>query len=135
MKKVKTKNIIKYCIILLMDEPNVHSMKLQEKYFDEIARKMKRYEARIFDEKRKSLKLLDIIEFTNEKSGATLRAQITELSFFKKFRDGLISKDYIYIVPGANSLDAAEQIYMNLPGYETKETEMGTIFIKFELLE
>ena len=117
-----------------MDEPIVHSMKLQAKYFEEISKGIKRYEGRIFDEKRKSLNLRDIIEFTNESNDAVLRAQITELSFFKTFRDGLSKKDFIYVVPGANSLDKAEQTYMNIPGYREKEAEFGTIFIKFELM-
>lgn len=117
-----------------MDEPNVHSMKLQEKYFVEIENRSKRYEARIYDEKRKSLKLLDIIEFTNEANGTIIRAQITELAFFKTFRDGLSQKDFIYVIPGANSLDKAEQAYMDIPTYREKEQEMGTIFIKFELI-
>lgn len=118
-----------------MSEPVIHSMKLQGKYFNEISTGIKRYEGRIFDEKRRILNLLDIIEFTNDSNGEILRAQITELSFYKTFRDGLSQKDYKYIVPSANSLDKAEQLYMNIPGYREKEAEFGTVFIKFELID
>ena len=42
-----------------------HEMGLQVKYFDFIKNGTKRIELRLFDEKRRGIKIGDIIEFTN----------------------------------------------------------------------
>lgn len=111
----------------------VHTMQLQDEYYKEICNGNKRYEARLYDEKRKSLRLLDVIQFTNVDTSETMSANIVELSHFKTFRDGLSAKDFAFVVPGVGTIDDAEQVYKSI--YGDKEQENGVIFIKLQLIK
>lgn len=46
-----------------MTKPNIHFMRLQNRYFQYIKTGSKRIELRLYDEKRKQIQLNDVIEF------------------------------------------------------------------------
>lgn len=114
-------------------EVTTHTMQLKDVHYQEIVRGTKRYEARLYDEKRRSLNLLDVIEFSNTDTDDKVRATITELSHFATFRDGLSAKDFVFVVPGANTMDEAVNIYKKI--YGNKEEINGVIFIKLQLIK
>ena len=63
---VRSKNVN---VLVIDDEPIsniVHSMKLRREFFDKVARGSKTVEMRLFDEKRKNIKVGDTIVFTCE---------------------------------------------------------------------
>ena len=108
-----------------------HTMQLKNRYYVEIASGAKRYEARLYDDKRRNLRLLDTIRFTNVDTNESVVTTIVELSYFKTFRDGLNSKDFAYVLPGISTIDEAEQIYTDI--YGDKERDNGVIFIKLQI--
>ena len=61
------------------------SMNLDSIYFNLIKNKKKLYETRVLDDKRKKIKLLDVVEFKEGGTTRTFKAIITELSYFSNF--------------------------------------------------
>lgn len=64
-----------------------HYMKLQNRPFSSIKEGTKTVELRLFDEKRRLLKIGDFIEFTNISDGETILTRVTGLLIFKDFED------------------------------------------------
>jgi len=68
-------------------EYTVHRMKLQPSPFEMIKSGKKTFELRLFDEKRKAVKIGDKIVFTNISNGETLCAAVTGLHRFTSFEE------------------------------------------------
>jgi ASC-1-like (ASCH) protein len=62
-------------------------MKLQPAPFEEIKRGQKTIELRLYDEKRRAIKVGDRITFTNTESGETLSARVLKLHLFDSFAE------------------------------------------------
>lgn len=65
----------------------VHKMKLQNNPFEMIKCGRKTIEMRLFDEKRSEIKIADVIEFTNIKSGEIIKAKVLDLHKFSTFEE------------------------------------------------
>ncbi len=69
-------------------ELTCHRMKLQPEFFDKIKSGQKKIEVRLFDNKRKEIKLGDIIEFKKEpEQTENLKTEVIELLNYKTFVD------------------------------------------------
>ena len=66
-------------------------MKLDTIYFDYILNGKKPYETRVYDTKRKKIQLLDKVIFKDRDSERTFEALITELSYFKDFKEAILN--------------------------------------------
>ena len=64
----------------------VHEMNLQSKYFDFIKDGTKRIELRLYDEKRQSIQIGDIIEFTKSED-EKFKAEVVGLLRYDSFAD------------------------------------------------
>lgn len=64
----------------------IHKMNLQPKYFDFIKDRTKRIELRLYDEKRQSIQLGDIIEFAKSED-EKFKAEVIGLLRYKSFAD------------------------------------------------
>ena len=114
-------------------------MELQSIYFNQIKDKKKLYETRIYDKKRQTIKLLDIITFTNKETKKTFKAKIVELSHFKTFGEALSSVGIKKVLPSARSLEDGIKTYEAFPHKEFKNYKIaakkyGVLRMKFELL-
>lgn len=115
-------------------------MKLDTIYFDYIKNKKKLYETRIYDEKRRSINLLDIVKFTDkENKERTFSAIITELSYFDNFYDAINEVGVKKVLPNAKSLKQAVEIYNSFPHgekstYKQASKEFGVLRMKFKLV-
>jgi len=114
----------------------MHSMKLDKIYFDYILNRDKEYETRVFDEKRKKIKLLDIIKFSDKESDRTFKAIITELSWFSNFKDAISEVGIRKVLPNARSLEDGVSTYENFDGgnYKKNAEKLGVLRMKFSLL-
>jgi len=66
----------------------LHTMKLQPFLFDKIKEGKKIIEVRLYDEKRRDIKIGDVIEFKKEpKQTETIKAEVTGLLNYKTFTD------------------------------------------------
>ena len=120
--------------------PSTINMKLDTIYFDYIKNKKKLYETRIYDEKRRSINLLDIVKFTDiSNKERTFEAVITELSYFDNFHDAIQEVGVKKVLPNAKSLKQAVEIYNSFPHgekgtYKQASKELGFLRMKFKLV-
>lgn len=64
---------------------SIFDMQLQDKYFQLSQVGKKKVEIRLYDDKRKKLRVGDIIKFENIKNDGTLSVKITKLEVFSNF--------------------------------------------------
>ena len=110
-------------------------MNLDTKYFDLIKSGRKKYEIRVFDEKRQKIKLLEEVIFT-EKGNETnsFKCIITELSYFKTFKEAIEEVGIRKVLPNAKSLEDGIQIYESFPKYKEGSKKYGVLRMKFALI-
>ena len=65
----------------------LHQMKLAEGPYNSIKAGTKTIEMRLYDEKRRQVKIGDNIEFTNRETGETVLAEVLELHIFNSFEE------------------------------------------------
>ena len=74
-----------------------HYMKLQNDPFTKIKNKTKTIEMRLNDEKRRKIKIHDLIEFTNIKTGEKLFTKVINLHYYNDFDELYKNHDKISI--------------------------------------
>jgi ASC-1-like (ASCH) protein len=90
-------------------------MKLDTIYFDYIKNKVKLYETRVYDSKRREIKLLDVVEFEDRSSNRKFKARIVELAYFKNFKDAIEPVGIKKVLPNAKSLKMVLTSIINSP--------------------
>ena len=113
-----------------------HTMNLDSPFFEQIVQNQKKYEIRIFDEKRKKLLLGDNILFKKRDSDDTIEKKISKLMLFDNFRETLESmKDFKEALPSIASIEEGVSLYENIPhelgNYKTASEKFGIVLIKF----
>ena len=115
------------------------SMRLDTIYFNLIKNGKKIYETRVFDEKRRKLKLMEVVTFKDRGSNKTFKALITELSYFSNFKDAIESAGLKKVLPNARSLKDGVEMYEQFPHsegtYKDGATKYGVLRIKFGLIK
>ena len=112
-----------------------HEMKLKPIYYNKIMKGQKIYEGRLNDEKRRNIKIGDIIIFKNESNLSTsLKTVVKDLLYFNSFKD-LINTLPLEKLGFENSdKNEVEKIYHTFYTVED-ETRFGVVAIKVELLK
>ena len=115
-------------------------MKLDTIYFNYIKDGVKLYETRVYDKKRKNIKLLDMVEFKDRGSKRTFIAKITELSYFNNFKEAIEGAGLKKVLPNARSLKDGVKIYESLPHgeggtFKAGAIKYGVLRMKFELIK
>ena len=115
-----------------------HEMKLDTIYFDYIKDGKKIYETRVYDEKRKEIKLLDVVLFKDRGSNRTFKAKIIQLSYFKNFKDAIEDSGLKKVLPNAKSVTEGVKLYEQFPHstgtFKTGAKKFGVLRMKFHLL-
>ena len=107
-----------------------HSMSLESPHFNNVVSKKKKYEIRIFDEKRQTLRLGDQIEFTKKDGTETVTRNITQLMLFDSFYEALHTlSDYKDALPDVNTIDEGVELYEKIP-YKSSAETYGIVVIK-----
>ena len=113
-------------------------MHLDSIYYDYIRTKKKIYETRVYDKKRQQIRLLDKIKFHDRGSDRTFEAIITELSYFKNFRDAIKEVGIKKVLPNVRSLDDGVRMYEKFPhkegNYKKGAKKYGVLRMRFRLL-
>ena len=112
--------------------PTTHTMGLQPEPFEKIRSGKKTIELRLFDEKRKTIQLGDIIEFQKQpEEQETIRTEVMALLRYKTFSE-LFNDFSIEDFGGTDKISFLEGVYrFYTPEREQKETVLG---IKIKLL-
>ena len=112
----------------------IHEMKLQPKYFNYILNGTKRIELRLYDEKRQTIKVGDIIKFLKEPSlDESFLVKVIELIKYNSFLE--MFNDYDISILSDNSM-SKEELLNDLEKFYTKEKQQiyGVLGIRFELI-
>ena len=111
-----------------------YEMKLQPKYYNFIINGTKRIELRLFDEKRKQIKIGDTIKFMKEQEpNEFFYAKVVALLRYKTFED--MFSDFDISILASKSMSKNELI-KDLEKFYTKEkqSKYGVLGIKIELI-
>ena len=107
-------------------------MNLQPKYFDFIKDGTKRIELRLYDEKRQSIQLGDIIEFAKS-DDEKFKAEVVGLLRYKSFAD--LFEDFDISILADASMTKQELLEVLGEFYsEEKQAEFGVIGIRIKLI-
>ena len=112
----------------------MHEMKLQDKYFNFILNGTKRIEIRLFDEKRKSIKLGDTIIFRNQDNlSKQFKTKVIGLLRYNNFDD--LFRDFDISILADISINK-EELKNVLEEFYTKEDQenYGIIGIRIEIV-
>ena len=110
----------------------VHEMNLQSKYFDFIKDGTKRIELRLYDEKRQSIQIGDIIEFTKSED-EKFKAEVVGLLRYDSFAD--LFEDFDISILADSSMTKQEPLEVLGEFYsEEKQAEIGVIGIRIKLI-
>ena len=107
-------------------------MSLQPKYFDFIKDGTKRIELRLYDEKRRSIQLGDIIEFAKS-DDEKFKAEVIGLLRYNSFAD--LFEDFDISILADASMTKQELLEVLGEFYsEEKQAEFGVIGIRIKLI-
>ena len=111
-----------------------HIMKLQPKYYNYILNGTKRIEIRLFDEKRKKIKIGDTIIFLKEpKLNESFSTKVVELLKYNTFEE--MFKNFDISILADKSMTKEELINVLEQFYTKEEQEKyGVLGIKIELI-
>jgi len=116
-----------------------HDMKLDTMYYDYIMSGKKIYETRVWDAKRKQIQLMDIALFKDRGSNRTFMAEITELSYFKGFKEAILDSGLKKVLPNATSVDQGVKLYESFPHdegtFKQGAKKFGVIRMKFNIIK
>ena len=108
-----------------------HTMKLSEPWYTLVKTNKKTIEARILDDKRKLLKINDIIKFTDINGKKGFNKKIKKLKIFSSFEKALKYGKLKNILPGINTYKKGVELYYSIPNYKKKEKDNNVILIFF----
>ena len=112
----------------------MHQIRVKEIYYNKIKNKEKIYEVRLLDEKRKQIKIGDIINIKKEPElKESLNAKVVNLVCFKTFEEMAITLPAKQI--GFDGFDKSYIVneYYKFYSYD-QEREFGVVAIKIELV-
>ena len=114
-----------------------HEMTLDDPFFEEMNVRKKKYEIRIFDEKRQKMLLGDTIVFKKKNSDETIQRKIINLMLFDTFKDALETiKDFREVLPSIETIEDAVSLYEKIPhklgDYSIASEKFGIVLIKLE---
>ena len=108
------------------------SMNLQHKPFEMIKKGIKTIEMRLYDDKRKHIKIGDTIIFTNEKSKDLLQVKVTNLFVYDNFKT--LYKNFTKQELGYLKNEIANPSDMQTYYSEEKQKQFGVIAIQIKLI-
>lgn len=110
----------------------IHEMNLQPKYFDFTKGGTKRIELRLYDEKRQSIQLGDIIEFAKS-DDEKFKAEVVGLLRYNSFAE--LFEDFDISILADSSMTKQELLEVLGEFYsEEKQAEFGVIGIRIKLI-
>lgn len=115
-------------------------MNLDTIYFDLIQQGKKLYETRVYDTKRREIKLLEEVTFLDRgDKSRSFKAVITELSYFPDFKSAIEKVGIKKVLPNAKSLKEGVELYHQFPSgeggtFKEAAKKYGVLRMKFQLL-
>lgn len=108
----------------------IHNLKLQQKPFNSIKNKEKTIEMRLYDDKRKLIKLGDEIIFTNIVTNEKLKTKVLSIKLFKNFEELYNNFDKTKLGYKKNEISSPEDMNIYYSVEEQKNFGVCAIEIK-----
>lgn len=110
---------------------STHHMELDELYYRQIKEESKTHEVRLFDDKRKQLKIGDIIVFENKCGNGKCAKTITSLKWFPDFESAIRETGLQKVMPSEKSYDSCIEKYRAFGDgkYGQMENKLGVLVI------
>ncbi len=112
----------------------VHNFNLNPQPFEMMAKGLKTIELRLYDEKRKNVKIGDKIVFTNTGSGQTIEVQVIKLHLFNNFKE--LYNSLPLKKCGYTEQDVEGASYLDMQKYYSMEQQLsyGVVGIEIALI-
>lgn len=107
---------------------------VQKKYYDAILEGKKVYEGRLRNPKYDRLDLNEKVSF-NCKDGRYLFAVITSIHIFPNFKAVFDVFNFKSLIPQAESVDEAVEVYRSFPGYYANEKRKKVFVFGFKVIK
>ena len=112
-----------------------YEMKLDEPHFSNIKKGLKTIEGRIYDDKRKAINIGDTIKFINRNdSNDNFEKKVINLKVFTApitFGEVINEENFKDLIPEAENVQEAVDLYENIDGYLEKAAKEGIVFLYF----
>ncbi len=127
------KDEMKNGIVAIGIEKITHESKLQDPHYQNILDGKKIYEARVYDEKRRKIKVGDEYVFfhNDDETKKSIHTIITDILTFDNFGEAIESVGIENILPG-ESLEDGVKLYESFPGYRENAKKYGVVVYKLE---
>ena len=110
-----------------------YEMKLNSKPFDNIKSGLKTIEMRLYDEKRRLIKIGDIIEFTNRSTNEKLDVKVIDIHIFNNFNE--LYKNFDKSCLGYKKDEAANPYDMNMYYSFEEQEKYGVVGIEIKVIK
>lgn len=107
-------------------------MKLNNNPFNSIKSGSKTIEMRLYDEKRRLIKVGDSIEFTNRKTNEKLNVKVVQLHLFNNFEE--LYKNFDKVLLGYKEKEEAHPKDMNIYYSKENQDKYGVVGIEISLI-
>jgi ASC-1-like (ASCH) protein len=104
-------------------------MKLSSPWYKLVKSGKKNVEGRIYDNKRKNLKVNDTIEFSDQYGKRKFKKKIIKLKIYNNFDKAIRDAKLKHILPGIKTYSEGLKVYHNIPGYLEKSELYGVFNI------
>ena len=115
----------------------VHEGKLQSPYYELVKSGEKKYEMRVYDEKRKAMKIGDIWKFihNDNKDLPEFETIITDIKLYKSFEEAIEETGFQQLLPNAKSNEEAIKIYNSFGDYEKEAKIYGVVRFTLKVIK
>ncbi|HPE85214.1 MAG TPA: ASCH domain-containing protein [Chlamydiales bacterium] len=115
--------------------PKHHELTLRKKYIHQIRSGQKTVEGRINHGMVTRYRVGDTVRFFYKQNpGDDVRCEITDIRSFKTFREMLENSGFKKCVSDIWTLDEAEDLYLNIPGYAERAAASGVLAIHIKVI-
>ena len=116
-------------------DPMHHELTLRKMYIHQIRSHQKTVEGRINSGVVKKYRTGDTIRFFYKANpDDDVECRITDIRHFRTFREMLMDSGFKQCVSETRSLDQAERIYLNIPGYAQRAAQHGVVALHLEVM-
>lgn len=114
---------------------NLHIMKIERKWFNYIASRRKNIEGRIYDKKRRKIRIGDCILFIPDDNGAyeLLYTVVIGLRRYNSFKEMLINEGIGRVLPDVHNINEGINVYYRYYS-RAEEQKYGVLAIEIDLL-
>ena len=117
---------------------NIHESKLQSPYFEYVRDRVKIYETRVWDEKRKRMNIGDLWYFTHSSDSGLekIKTRIVEVKIYSSFREAIVDSGVAQLLPQISDLEQAISIYESFDNgnYKIDAEKFGVVRFRIELV-